>query len=588
MKAVMKKYSSILVILLILVGTSISCRQDLLNQVPTVEVSADVFWQTVDDAESAMYSVYTATRDLFHKHYAWDGASDIMNANVRNPYSTDYLPSAGAGTTFNNHWNNAYAVVNRANFTLEGIEGMLETANESVKAELNRIKGDVLFLRVLAYFKLTDLWGAVPYYTNVLDGNKEAYTFSNTPRNEIVEAMLQDLDAAKTLGMPVIVADAERGRVSLAAIYGLSGKIRLYQACWAKLDGKTDEAMAYYRAAATDLAEVMKPAYGRNLYMNGEPGDPQSPNYYDLFNGLHEYNPEVIFAIANAGPGLGLGDYYVYDFGSRNTGNGGTNVLPNIRLMNRYQRLDTGDYAPALVVSDATDKATIPNGACNPDSYVGRDYRMYATCLWDGQTMLEMSADGLTAGPRVLVFQHRNTGDGYVFAQAPVISSGYMFRKYIRQYSLGSRENGAQDTYLMRLPDVMLMYCEAVNEYNNGPTGELFDLVDRIRHRGALPPLDRGKFSTKETFFKAVEQERIVELIAEGHRFFDIRRWGMVEEIWPAPNGQRLTSTWGESDWYRDEFRNATDRDYQRFYLFKIPDSEIRMNSNLKQNDCWL
>ena len=167
----MKKYFPILVVLLILVGTGVSCRQDLLDQVPTVEVSADVFWQTVDDAESAMYSVYTATRDLFHKHYAWDGASDIMNANVRNPYSTDYSPSAGAGSTFNNHWNNAYTVVNRANFTLEGIEKMLEAANENTKAELNRIKGDVLFLRALAYFRLTDLWGAVPYYTNVLDGN---------------------------------------------------------------------------------------------------------------------------------------------------------------------------------------------------------------------------------------------------------------------------------------------------------------------------------------------------------------------------------------------------------------------------------
>jgi hypothetical protein len=585
MNAAMKRYFSTLVTLLVLAGTGTSCRKDLLNQVPTVEASADIFWQSVDDAESAMNSVYRATREFFWKHFAWDGAGEIMNAQVRNPYATDYKPDGAIGTTFNNHWTNGYIVVNRANFTLEGIEQMLQTANETTKAPLNRIKGEVLFLRALAFFKLTDLWGPIPYYTNVLDGNKEAYTLTNTPRAEIVANMLADLDLAKTLGLPAVLANSDRGRVSLAAVYGLSGKIRLYAACWAKLDGKSAEADTYYRAAAADLSEVMKPVYGRKLYMDGEPGEPEKPYYADLFDGQHEYSEEIIFATSNAGPGLGLGDYYVYDFGSRNTGGGGTNVLPNIRLMNRYQMLETGDYAPPLVIGR---EATIPNGACNPESYVGRDYRMYATCLWDGQTIYEMSADGLTVGPKLLVFQYGNNDADHVFAQAPSWPSGYMFRKYLRQYAHGSRENGAQDTYLMRLPDVWLMYCEAVNETNNGPTDELFNLVDKIRHRGALPPLDRSKFSTKETFFKAIEQERIVELIAEGHRFFDIRRWGMVEEIWPAPNGQRLTTTWGESNWYRDEFRNATDRDYARFYLFKIPDAEIRQNPNLKQNDCWL
>lgn len=132
------------------------------------------------------------------------------------------------------------------------------------------------------------------------------------------------------------------------------------------------------------------------------------------------------------------------------------------------------------------------------------------------------------------------------------------------------------------------MYCEAVNEVNNGPTEELFGLIDQIRHRGALPPLERDKFGTKETFFKAIEQERIIELMAEGHRFFDIRRWHMVENLWPAPDGYRAKCTWGEWKWYRDEFKNAEDRDYQRFYLFKIPQSEIIQNPNLIQNDCWL
>lgn len=582
----MKKYFSILISLMVLTHVT-SCHKDLLDQPATTQASADVFWETVNDAKSAMYSVYEATRTLFHKHYAWDGASDIMLASVGNPYATQYVPSASMGTSFNNHWNNAYQLINRANFTLEGIEGMLPNAKEIDKAELNRIKGEVYFLRALAYFRLIDLWGDVPYYENVLDGNKEAFSLSRTPRSTIKDNMLRDLDFAKTCGIPPVLTDAERGRVSLAAIYGFSGKIKLFWACWTKTAGNTTEAAAYYKAAADDLAEVMKPAYGRKLYKDGDPGEPENPSYGELFDGLHEYSEEVIFATANAGPNLsGLGDYYVYDFGTRNTGAGGSNVSPTIRLMNRYQLLSNGEYAPKLVVSS---NATLENGACNPDSYLGRDYRMYATCLWNGQKMYEMSNDGLTVGPKLLVFIYKSVEAGVnIISQGAGATSGYLFRKYVRQYALGGRENGKQDTYLMRLPDVWLMYCEAVNEYNNGPTDELFGLVDQIRARGALPALDRTQFATKETFFKAVEQERIVELIAEGHRFFDIRRWNMAEQVWPAPNGQTLTSTHGVSDWKRDEFLNATDRDYQRYYIFKIPDTERQNNPNLTQNDCWL
>lgn len=45
----------------------------------------------------------------------------------------------------------------------------------------------------------------------------------------------------------------------------------------------------------------------------------------------------------------GLGDYYTYDFATRSTGAGGTNVTPTIRLVDKYQLLSTGDYAPPMV-----------------------------------------------------------------------------------------------------------------------------------------------------------------------------------------------------------------------------------------------
>lgn len=560
-----------------------SCVDGLLNQDPTEDVSEAIFWKSMDDAESALTGVYQATRTFFFKNYAWDGASDIVWSNVGS-----YQPSSGIGSQFDPHWANGYQVINRSNYALVHIEDMLSTDTKPEdQTELKRIKGELYFMRALAYFRLMDLWGDVPFYTNVLSGNKEAYSLSRTPRKDIKDHILADLDYAKE-NVPVKIPDSDRGRATRAAVYGFSGKIKLYWACWSKNDNNQDEAMEYYKAAAADFAEVMKPEYGLKLYKDGEPGTPTAPTYAELFNGLNDYNSEVIFATSNAGPGfaVGIGDPYVYDFATRSTGNGGCNYTPTIRLMDKYQLLSTGDYAEPLIASGAEDKETIPNGACNPKSYEGRDYRMYATTVWEGQKMLRVANDGRTVGPDSLTFKYKY-GDNVTYINAQGPRTGYIFRKYVRDYAFGARDDGQQDTYLMRLPDLWLMYCEAVNEVNNGPTDELFELVDKIRHRGALPPLDRGKFGTKEEFFKAIEQERIIELVAEGHRFFDIRRWRIAEKLWPAPDGYRLTSTWGEGEWYRDEFKNAQERDFKRYYLIKIPVPEITNNPNIVQNDGW-
>jgi len=49
-------------------------------------------------------------------------------------------------------------------------------------------------------------------------------------------------------------------------------------------------------------------------------------------------------------------------------------------------------------------------------------------------------------------------------------------------------------------------------------------MVNKVRHRGNLPALSASKTSTQENFFNAIEQERIVELVGEGQRSFDLRR----------------------------------------------------------------
>lgn len=582
MKTIMKNKIFTLFLCVAMLGST-SCVDDLLNRPSATELPTTLFWNNIDDAEKAMYGVYQGTRTFFNKSYLWDGHSDIM-------WARSATPTPSVGSSYGAHWNNGWTVVNRANYALFHIEQMFQKfPAENDQKQLLRIKSEIIFLRAIVYFRMIDLWKNIPYYTHILKDNNEAYSLTQTPISEIKDNILKDLDYAKDY-LPPIVAEGERGRASRASAYGYMGKIKLYWACWKKNpvypeDLNLTEAEQYYKAAAIDFAEVMKPVYGRKLYKDGAPGISISPFYYDLFDGRNEYSEEIIFATSNAGPnfGQGLGDTYIYDFGTRSTGAGGSNVTPNLRLVNRYQMINTGDYAPALIPNS---NETLSGGACNPESYKGRDYRLFATVMWDGQKMLRLSDDGMKVGPDSMIFKYKQ-GDNVTYINAQAANSGYIFRKFVRQYAFGPREEGQQDTYLMRLPDLWLMYCEAVNEYNNGPTDECFELINKIRRRAALPDLDKTKFNSRDTFFKAIEQERIIELIAEGHRFFDIRRWKIAEEVWPQPNGFEYVNTWGEKQG-ANQFLNATDRDFLRYYIFQIPTGEITKNPRLQQNDCWL
>jgi starch-binding outer membrane protein, SusD/RagB family len=579
-----------------------SCKKDLLTADDPNKLSSAVFFTKVSDANLALNGVYLAARTCFYKTYAWDGGSEMMYSRISaRPYS-NYNPSNNFGSSVGRHWTDAYKVINRANFLIENVRKMIpNTSNAADIATLRRAEGEAMFLRAITYFRLIDLWGDVPYFENILDGNDEAYSLTKTPKATIRDKILADLDVAAGYIPVTLPNKSEQGRATRAAVYGYKGKIELYWACWAKNAGNTAEAQTYYQRAATDLAEVMKPAYGRSLYKNGDPGPANAPFYGEMFNGVLAnedamYNTEVIFSFTNAGPSYGgsdgqsdefYGDTYLYDFGTRSTGAGGVNVAPTMRLVNRYQLISTGDFAPALIPlngNTVADARTRVNSALNPASYAGRDYRLKASVMWDQETINEILADG-TVTSNVLTFQFKTTAPTPPYLFADGAFTGYIYRKYIRQVSGYAREAGPQDSWMMRLPDVWLMYAEAVNEIS-GPTNETFDLIDKIRRRGNLPPLNRALFGSKASFFNAIEQERIVELVAEGSRFFDLRRWRKVEQVWTQPNGNPLISTWNEL--VRDEFKNAIDRDFQRFYLFQIPGAEITNNPKIIQNDPWL
>jgi hypothetical protein len=85
--------------------------------------------------------------------------------------------------------------------------------------------------------------------------------------------------------------------------------------------------------------------------------------------------------------------------------------------------------------------------------------------------------------------------------------------------------NGSQNTYVIRYSDVLLMRAEAENELN-GPDNA-YTYINLVRERAGLPFLSG---LDQNSFREAVRKERATELGFEGHRKYDLLRWGIFVE----------------------------------------------------------
>lgn len=572
----MKRYLKSTLMLMVLFVQA-GCINNLLDYPATTKISADTFWETTEDAEQGVNAVYNAMRNTYGLLYKLDC---YPNADLL------YFQNSGSQSITADYWNKCYAAINRANNAIMQLRRMQSSATTDKELNLlKRYEGEVRFIRALHYTLMIDLYGDVQYLDHV-PTQEEAYSIARMPTTQVRDLILEDYMFATTVLPPSYESSEDQGRVTKVAAYAFKGKLELFWACWKKngrpeIDNfqKNDaEAQEYYAKAISDFEEVMKPAYNLQLFKDGAPGEYANPNYLQLFTLENEKCSEVIFSVQYGGPNIAQGEEFVKFFGNRSVLNGWANMQPTYYLVNLYQSTKTGEYVEPVLLNK---NQNLVNGATNPKTYEGRDYRMRGTMVWNGQKMRTITPDGMTIGDSV-PFMYGNK-NGYLDYNDS--RTGYIFRKYVRQYAGYSRSNGPQDFYLMRLPDVWLMYCEAMNELH-GPSDELYNLVDKIRGRGKLPVLNRDKFKTKDTFFNAIKQERAIEFVAEGQRFFDLRRWRLAETVWDYPNGRELRSTL--NDFIQDQYKNATDRTFPRYYIYNVPEDERVLNPNLTQNKPWL
>lgn len=616
-RLILPKKSSIYLLIGLMILVS-SCKEDLLNQTPTTDLAATSFWKTEDDATIALMGAYAATRAVFDRDYYFDGQGEYTrvrgtsasNNNILRGdayHGGNYNPT-GYGASFDKYYRYLYGAVNRTNYVIENVTlRMLPTATGETLSKLETVIAEARLLRGMTYFRLISMWGDVPYIGHVIYDNAEVSGLSRTPIGQVKDSIMADFTYAFE---KLPVRGSALGRAGKPAALAFRGKLQLYWASWKKngwpeLDGfqqNPAEATAAFTAATADFKNVIND-YGLTLYKNGDPGQIDElgkadilPNYYELFTPKANDNPEMIMVFTHMGipANPSQGEELMRDFSGRTIENSQCWVSPRYELANRYQLISTGDFAPKMIqMNPSTNTAarTTLNSAVNPNSYANRDYRMKATMLWDYEMIIGLNSLKSTGfSPFIYNTWAANVtinGKKYISYNTDGLNSGYVFRKFVRNYEGLARSEGDYAFPVMRLADVYLMYAEASNEVT-GPQADAVALLNLIRRRGNLPPLMPAKFASKEAFFQAIEQERIVELVAEGHRGFDLRRWRAIEKVWGPPGsaGVWRQDTWGAN---RQRFyQNTSDRVYQQNYIFRIPPGERDRNPNLSQNGPWL
>jgi hypothetical protein len=484
-------------------------------------------------------------------------------------------PGAYGGRTFTGvntapFWNKLYSTIANANDLIATLDRLnLDSTFEQ------RAYGEAYFLRAFSYYYLVRLYGGVPLRLEAVDVNSNFYLPRKTI-DEVYAQIFSDFKMASAL-LPLYskISAAELGRASKGAAQAIMAQAYLTYGNQLSLKGQP--ATTQYQNAIVHADSVI--ASGQYTLLN---------NYGDLFEITKETGAysEVIFGVrfqtdqqARAQPAAG--SEFALRFGSPNThfisGNGTTGSGDaSMKLMHWFaDYYRTGDYSAGTGTTQMIDyrneKAFYQKGF---NSTQNKYYAVY---------------------PNLPV----TTADGTI--NTPLIA------KYIDPSGKDSRNNG-NDLFIIRLAEVYLIKAEAENEIN-GPTAAAQAAFNQVRARarqaGGTPravPSDVATNLTRDQFRLKIFDERGLELVGEGQRWFDLVRMHsplsatqtmyeyQFKTVLPA-KPQTLPTYNATSKKYSNTdavYAPALKVSVPKFLLFPIPSSEILQNLNFGlQNPGW-
>ncbi len=526
-------FKNIKCMIVIALASLTSCQENLLETVPDDRLSSNIFWQSDNDAILATNAVYPTLDGI--NIVSYDGITDLTHTNRE--FEEDSRIEAGLVSTstsrYKDEWDDMYAGIRKCNDFMDNI-GRITVEDQEL---VDRLTAEVRTVRAYHYIKLAALYGDVPLITKGI-GVNEARSITRTPISDIWDFVSTELEEAAA-DLPVSYSGKNIGRIKKGGALGLKARAMLYA--------------KRYSEAATAAQKVMELGY--NIY----------PSYYDLFQYAGENCNEILIDHQYAKDVNAVNTYSRLAPWSQVGGSGGSFYVPTKALVDMY------DMQNGLPITD-------PSSGFDPENpYANRDPRLYHSIFLNGDTL-----------PDGKIF---NTIPDDPNATDPVggtlysTVTGFNIKKYVTPEDQSNRANSGINIILLRYAEVLLTYAEAKIESNNIDQS-VYDAINEVRTRADvnMPEITTGK--TQSELRAIVRKERAIELSFEGLRLFDIRRWGIAENVMQGTvkgmtyndDGTMVTI---ETTGYERGFQSPRD------YLWPIPQRERELNPNLDQNPDW-
>ncbi|HEV2479481.1 MAG TPA: RagB/SusD family nutrient uptake outer membrane protein [Puia sp.] len=530
----------------------LSCHK-ILDIQPTTTFSTNTVWSSPALAQVFVNEIYAeAVLSFKDGGFAWGSQTDELYSNFNwcseNTYVQGQATPDNQGSSFPlnysstiNFWSTLYSTIQKTNIFFANI-GQLDTLGNG--AAITSMTAQVHFLRALCYFELLKRFGGVPLITKVYTSTDNTYNESRSSWDSTENFILTDIAAALP-GLQATAPSGQEGTATIGAALALKSRLLLYAA---SPYFNTSNDMARWQAAAdAALAVINMSQY--SLYGT-------STTYGRIFTDF--FNPEVIFARVY---GNVLEDRYntVYRDLSPNGYNGYSayNVLE--QMVDAFQMNDGTAFSWSN-----------PAEAANP--YANRDPRLYADILTNGASFQGRPAQFWLGGL-----------DSKLSALSPWNASktGYTILKMVDStYNFNVQPYSPAQWIVFRLGEIYLNYAEAEAEL--GQTATALSYLNKIRERAGMPDVTSPGGTD---LIQKIMQERRVELCFEGHRFFDLRRWGIADQGAGDALGIIITPTNAQNTTFTYQVDTVQVRAWQpSFYFYPIPRSEIQADPQLTQN----
>lgn len=490
----------LILVLIISVVTSTSCSDSFLEVDNPNELNAESFYTRIDHFELSLIAVYDAVKnlDLFGQTFyiqtllALPHESDYWNAQNRNE-----VTSADGNVYI--AWRGFYRVIARANDLIENAPRFVTEQNPSASQleELDKMVAEARFLRAVAYFHMVRLWGEASYAD---DDERLAVPLILKVAKTRADMMVPRATVGEVYEQ--ILIDLEAAEEDLPATWDNDNIARVTSFAAKAFLGQVHLYMEQYPEARSYFEEIL----ANNAYQLVP-----ANRYDDLFQGKNEFSSESLWEINYTVDmaqniwenGLGSGIALVIAAPER----GWSNCTPhgvNIDRFGSDPRLGICTYAPTDLVANVDGNMT-PAGA-SEFNFTGHSFRKY--------------------NPKdyCVLVTNRNSGANY---------------------------------HMMRLADIYLMYAEILN--HQGEDVSAIEYVNKVRRRAygfaANTPEPTVDFSglVGTQLRDAIREERFRELFGEGHRWYDIVRWKIVQEEVEKYNVKRVTGgviIFNDKDYY--------------------------------------